>query len=81
MIIVDVFIPLPDTTFDFEAPPECTVGEFTEGVLRILCDIYHSESIDPGEFVLFSAEHGLPLPPDRSLESCGIHSGSRLIIT
>ncbi|MBP3901977.1 MAG: EsaB/YukD family protein [Blautia sp.] len=81
MIIVDVYVPLPDTTFDFEAPPECTVGEFTEEVLRILCDIYHSESIAPGEFVLFAAEQGLPLPRERSLESCGIHSGSRLIIT
>lgn len=81
MIIVDVFIPLPDTTFDFEAPPECTVGEFTDEVLRIMQDVYHSQSIDPGDYVLFSEEHGFPLPQDRSLESCGIHSGSRLIIT
>ena len=81
MIIVDVFIPLPDTTFDFEAPPECTVGEFTDEVLRIMQDVYHSQSIDPGDYVLFSEKHGLPLPRDRSLESCGIHSGSRLIIT
>ena len=81
MIIVDVYVPLPDTAFDFEAPPDCTVGEFTGEVLRILCDIYHAESISPEEFVLFGAEQGLPLPPDRSLESCGIHSGSRLIIT
>ena len=81
MIIVDVFVPLPDTSFDFETPPECTVGEFTEEVLRILCDFYHSEIIAPGESVLFSADRCLPLPPGRSLESCGIRNGSRLIIT
>ena len=82
MILVDVYVPSLDQTYDFQLDETGTVRQITRVLAELLCRKSGSRADEEGtgRFVLCSSEPGRILPPDLTLAACGIDSGSRLFI-
>ncbi len=81
MILVDIYVPSVDQTFDFELDENAYISAVLIEVTGMLAKKTGSEKTgDAGAFILYNAEKGQPLPEDRTLSESGIRDGSRLIL-
>lgn len=81
MILVDVYIPSLDEVFDFRIDETAKVINVVQEISEMMCKKYKTElNQHSDEFFLCSAEQGVILKGDTTLEENGIINGSRLFI-
>ena len=81
MILVDVYVPAMDQSYDFSLDERKKVSFLTEQIADALMRTLKVEGKSGGpSFVLCDAGKGSILPPGRTLAECGAVSGSRLIL-
>ncbi|MDE6434713.1 MAG: hypothetical protein K2L07_10865 [Lachnospiraceae bacterium] len=81
MILVDVYIPSLDATFDFRLDETAKVVNVVQEISEMMCKKYKTELNQKSEeFFLCSAEQGTILNGDSTLEDNGIVNGCRLFM-
>ena len=81
MILVDVYVPSMDQSYDFSLDENRTVSHLTEEITRALMNTLKIEEKTEGPaYVLCDAGRGIILSPDLTLSECGTVNGSRLIL-
>ncbi len=81
MILVDVYIPSMDETLDFRIDETAKVANVVQEISEMMCKKYKTElNRKPEEFFLCSAEQGIILNGDSTLEDNGIINGCRLFM-
>ena len=81
MIIVDVYVPSVDETFDFQLDENAESWRITEEMIGMIAQKTKSRMTEEtGSFVLYSKESGLMIPRTESLYTAGIRDGSTLIL-
>ena len=79
MILVDIYIPSLDETFDFRVDETARVINIVQEISEMMCKKYKTELNKKSEnFFLCSAEQGIVLNGESTLEENGIVNGSRL---
>ena len=81
MILVDIFVPSVDKTYDFQLNESVAIGALIEEVVEMVgqrerCRI----SGDFSDFQLCAYDKQCALPEDKTLEECGICTGHSLIL-
>lgn len=80
MILVDVYVPALDKTFDFRLDEKAKVGQ----IMIEMQDIFKKKLKESGDkkqdFMLCSMEHKEELPIYKTLSECRIKDGSRLML-
>lgn len=80
MILVDIYIPSLDETFDFRLNETSTVEQIIKEIKEILTKrIKESNNDNQKDFILCSIEQEEQLSNDKTLSECRIKNGSRLI--
>lgn len=81
MILVEVYIPSLDETFDFRIEETAKVVNVVQEISEMMCKKYKTElNQKSAEFILCSAEQGRILNGDSTLEDNGIVNGCRLFM-
>ncbi len=81
MILVDVYIPSLDETFDFRIDETAKVVNVVQEISEMMCKKYKTElNQDAQEFFLCSAEQGTILNGNSTLKDNGITNGCRLFM-
>lgn len=81
MIIVDVYFPSLNTTYDFRVDEEATVAEVIREISEMMAKRERSShSKEEGAFFLCSRETEQVLPGDIPLGKCGVGNGSCLFM-
>lgn len=81
MILVDVYIPSLDETLDFRIDETAKVVNVVQEISEMMCKKYKTDlNRQSEEFFLCSAEHGIILNGDSTLEENGIINGCRLFM-
>ena len=81
MILVDIYVPAVDDTFDFMLDENASIAAIMIEISEMLTKKTGSGKLsDKNEFVLYDAERQTPLISNRSLFECGVGDGDRLII-
>lgn len=81
MILVDVYVPSMDQSYDFSLDETRTVAHLTEEITKALMNTLKVEEKAGGPaYVLCDAGRGIILPPDLTPGECGTVNGSRLIL-
>ncbi len=79
MILVDIYIPSLDETFDFRVDETAKVINLVQEISEMMCKKYKTELNQKSEnFFLCSAEQGIVLNGESTLEENGIINGSQL---
>lgn len=81
MILVDVYIPSVDQTYDFNIDENVTVASVIEEIASMVSQ--KEQCIlrgDPVSLVLCSPALLTLLPPEKTLKQCGIDTGHPLIL-
>lgn len=79
MILVDIYIPSLDETFDFRIDETAKVTSVVQEISEMMCKKYKTELNEKSEkFFLCSAEQGTILDGESTLGENGIINGSRL---
>lgn len=80
MILVDVYVPALDKTFDFRLDEKAKVGQ----IMIEMQDIFKKKLKESGDkkqdFMLCSMEQKEELPIYKTLSECRIKDGSRLML-
>lgn len=81
MVMIDVYVPILDATYDFGIEEKASVESVKEEIIEMISqkEQYRSCKNEQG-FMLFSAQTGMALPPQSTMESCGVNNGTRLIL-
>lgn len=81
MIIVDLYVPAINQTFDFQMDENVTVRQLTDEIVEMLQRKITGRIYEPDRsFSLCSYELKGVLPADKTLHECGITNGSKLLI-
>lgn len=81
MILVDVYVPALNRTFDFKLDENAEIRSVKEDMVKILCDEIGEDGEGRGAgFALCSYEQGRVLKDGSTLRECGVGNGSRLLI-
>ncbi len=81
MILVDIYVPSLDETFDFQLDENTQTRFVTDEVEDILGKRVRAQADSYRKrFVLCSFEQQRILPANQSLKMCGIRNGSRLLL-
>lgn len=81
MILVDVYIPSLDETFDFRIDETAKVVNVVQEISEMMCKKYKTElNQDAQEFFLCSAEQGTIMNGNSTLQDNGITNGCRLFM-
>lgn len=81
MILVDIYVPSVDQTFDFELDENADIRSVLIEVTGMLARKTGSEKAgDAAAFILYNADKGQPMADDRTLHESGIRDGDRLIL-
>ena len=81
MILVDVYIPSVDQTYDFNIDENVPVASVIEEIASMVSQ--KEQCVlrgDPGALVLCSPVLLSMLPPEKTLKQCGIDTGHPLIL-
>lgn len=79
MILVDVYIPSLDETFDFRIDETAKITNVVQEISEMMCKKYKTELNEKAEnFFLCSAEQGKVLEGETTLEENDIVNGCRL---
>ena len=81
MILVDVYVPSLERSFDFQLDEKSKVSNLIEEMVEMLSGEFHqSEHSDAGSFLLCSMEDRSILSKNATLNYLGIRNGSRLML-
>ena len=81
MILVDIYVPAVDETYDFMLDENADLSAVLLEVTGMVAK--KTRSVPPaniGEFILFFADRATPLPLNRTLYENGVRDGDRLIL-
>lgn len=81
MIMVDIYMPTIDESFDFSIDENADLDVVILEVTEMIARKTRSE-LTQGEdgFVLYFVDKKVPLSPDRTLYESGVRDGDRLIL-
>lgn len=81
MIMVEVFIPVFDTAYDFKIDEYASVNMIIDEIAEMVCRYEHCAlTEDTGEFVLCDMDNTVVLEKNKNLIDYGIQNGARLIL-
>lgn len=81
MILVDIFVPSVDKTYDFQLNDSIPIKLVIEEIVEMVGQKEQSEIVgDIAELQLCDRKGQIPLDAGRSLSMCGIHTGDSLIL-
>lgn len=81
MILVDIYVPSVDKTYDFHLDENARVRTILEEVVEIIGQMERTSLTgDPAELLLCDRQGRCPLPEKATLRDCGIRSGSSLLL-
>jgi len=79
-IVVEVYIPAINRSFDFNVPAQCKAGEVTAELIRIMQTTQRHIGFDTENAMLCDRERGRAIPPDAFLSDAGIQDSCRLML-
>lgn len=79
-IIVEIFIPAVNSTFDFRLPAAGRVCDVVEEIIRILESTQQNLYIDKDSPMLCDVERGLQLDPAKRIAETGLHDSAKLVL-
>ena len=79
-ILVEIFIPAINRSFDFDLPAQARTGEVAAEVVRILQTTRKHIAFDPASAVLCDLERNRVIPPEAFLSDAGIRDSHRLML-
>ena len=79
-IIVEIFIPATNQSFDFRLPAGGRVQDVVSEIVRILEITQQNLVIDSENPLLCDLERGIVLDPGKCIAETGIHDSSKLIL-
>lgn len=81
MILVDIYVPAVDQSFDFMLDENADLSAVVLEVTEMIAKKTGSERPeDPGAFAFYDPEREHPLSDEKSLYESGIRDGDRLIL-
>lgn len=81
MILVDVYSPALNKSYDFGLEEEAQISQIIEEIVEMICQREQCSLMENGmQFALCSETDKRILPPDCTVQSCGIKTGNRLIL-
>lgn len=81
MILVDIYIPSLDKTYDFQVDEEVSIENLTLEISEMIANETKSGNGTGGaEFMLCTMENEKILKKSFTLKECGIKNGSRLLL-
>ena len=81
MILVDVYVPSLDETFDFQLDENTPIRQITDEIGEMLGKkVRVPVQPDRQRFMLCSYDSGSILSGEHTLRKCGIRNGSRLLL-
>ena len=81
MILVDIYIPSLDKTYDFQVDEGTPVGNLVMEIAEMVGNETKTKSrLSAEKFLLCSMDQGRILKKSSTLGSCGIQNGSRLML-
>lgn len=81
MILVDIFVPSVDKTYDFQLNEQTPIDMLIEEISEMIGQKEHSEvDGDVGKLILCDRESQRILEKNRTLSECGIITGKSLIL-
>lgn len=81
MIFVDVYVPGLDKEYDFQLDETITVDTLIKEMSETISQKEQCEIIgNKRDFMLCLQEKEKILPSNMTLEECGVHTGSRIIL-
>ena len=81
MILVEIYSPAVDQTFDFELDEDADIGSVLIEVTGMIAKKTGSEKpVDASAFILYCKGREQPLPEGRTLYECGIRDGYTLVV-
>lgn len=78
-IVVDVYVPAINKTYDFILPCYMNIGQLTGLIGRTITQ-HEGLPLDFADIVLFSSERGEALDPSLTLSQTDVKDGSRLTV-
>lgn len=81
MILIDLYIPSLDKTYDFQMDEKETVGNLIAEIAEMIgSETKSGKGIAAEEFLLCSTEQEQIFQKSRSLQEYGVKNGARLIL-
>ncbi|MDE7261692.1 MAG: EsaB/YukD family protein [Oscillospiraceae bacterium] len=81
MILVDIYIPELDRSYDFSLQEQAPVSALVEELAEIVCQKERWEKgQDASGLLLVAPEHSIVFAPGDTLQGRGVTSGSRLML-
>lgn len=81
MILVDIYIPSLDKSYDFQVDENVSVENLTMEISEMIGNETKSEKFDENEdFMLCSLDQNKVLKKYNTLKDCGMKNGSRLML-
>ncbi|MBR1629548.1 MAG: glutamyl-tRNA amidotransferase [Lachnospiraceae bacterium] len=81
MVLVDIFVPSVNQSYDFQLNETIPVGTVIEEIAEMVGQKEHCEIVgNVGELVLCDMSTSAVLNNDRSLQDEGVFTGKRLIL-
>ncbi|MBE5807625.1 MAG: hypothetical protein E7317_04720 [Clostridiales bacterium] len=79
-IIVEIFIPAVNKSFDFRLPGQGRVCDVVDEIIWILESTQQNLSIDRASPMLCDVEQGVILDPAKHIAETGLHDSSKLVL-
>ena len=79
-IVVEIYIPSVNRSFDFDLPAQSTAGEVTAELVNILQTTQKYITFDAENTLLCDLERGCVVPKDACLSDEGIRDSHRLML-
>lgn len=81
MILVDIYIPSLDKTYDFQVDEKVSVGSLIIEIAEMIGNETRSKKRpEADEFLLCSTDQGQIIQKSSTLQACGIRNGSTLML-
>ncbi len=81
MIMIDVYVPAVNNTYDFKVDENVSISMVIEEILGILSkEIMEQPQFTSKGFALCDVDQGRVLPCAGTLRGCGITNGKKLIL-
>lgn len=83
MVLVDIYVPAIDQTFDFNLNEGALTASVLEEVGEMIAQMTQNGSeklAEVGKLVMCNMDNKMILPENMSLSQCGIHNGTRLLV-
>lgn len=81
MILVDIYVPSLDKTYDFQVDEKVPVESLIVEIAEMIGNETKSgKKADPEKFYLCSLDREMIFPAKSSLQACGMKNGSRLML-